>query len=388
MRLCVVAGSFHPEVGGPSIYLHRLIPALVARGHHVTVITHTDSNRSGLDSTFSYPVYRVSRRWPVLLRILLFTWRVLRLARTVDLLFVSDYGMPAALANVILRKPMVLKNVGDFAWEFSTRHGLVSSDLSIDEFQLLHHDWRVRLLQRLIIWYVRAANVVLVPSRYVRTLVTGWGVPPDCIRVIYNALDERQFASVPDRVTARREVGLPASEPVLLTVARLVPWKGIGTIVRVLPRVQRIFPDAHLLIVGDGPERTNLEALASPSSDSVDFLGFQSQQHVHRLMCAADVFVLFSTYEGFPHTLLEAMACRLPVIASAVGGTLEAVIDGRTGVLVPSADEEQLVAAICRVLKEPEFGSSLAERAHEKLERFSWERMVADTEAVLLEVVS
>ena len=105
-------------------------------------------------------------------------------------------------------------------------------------------------------------------------------------------------------------------------------------------------------------------------------------------MCAADVFVLFSTYEGFPHTLLEAMACRIPVIASAVGGTLEAVIDGRTGILVSSADEEQLVAAICRVLKEPKFGSSLAERAHEKLERFSWERMVADTEAVLLEVVS
>ena len=149
-----------------------------------------------------------------------------------------------------------------------------------------------------------------------------------------------------------------------------------------------MFPDSQLLVVGDGPERTNLEALASQCSDAVRFLGFQSQQCVHRLMCAADVFVLFSTYEGFPHTLLEAMACRIPVVASAIGGSLEVVTDDRTGILVSPSDEEQLVAAICRVLKEPQFGSSLVERAHDALGRFSWARMVADTEAVLLEVAS
>ncbi|MDP6792695.1 MAG: glycosyltransferase, partial [Anaerolineales bacterium] len=121
---------------------------------------------------------------------------------------------------------------------------------------------------------------------------------------------------------------------------------------------------------------------------AVQFLGMQSQQYVHHLMRAADVFVLFSTYEGLPHALLEAMACGTPVVASAVGGTVEVVIDQRSGLLVSPGDEEALVVAICRVLQEPEFGRSLTDRAHSELKRFSWARLVADTEAILLEAAS
>ncbi len=388
MRLCVVAGSFHPEIGGPSTYLHRLIPALIERGHNVTVVTYTDAGHSGRDGNFSYPVYRVSRRWPLPLRLLMFRWRVLLEARTVDLFFVSDYGLPVALANLILRKPMVLKNVSDFAWEFSTRHGWLPPGESIDEFQLRRHGWRVRMLQRLRAWYVRAASVVIVPSGYIGALVAGWGVAVERTRVIRNALDERQFASLPEQAAARALCGLPATDPLLLTAARLAPWKGIAGIIRALPRVQRRFPDARLLIAGDGPERAELQALATRHKDAVQFLGMQSQQRVHHLMRAADVFVLFSTYEGLPHTVLEAMTCRTPVVASAVGGTVEVVTDGRTGLLVPIGDEEALGAAICRVLKEPDFGRALADRAHGKLGRFSWEQLLADTEAALLEAAA
>lgn len=385
MRLCVVAGSFHPEVGGPSTYLHRLIPALIERGHQVSVVTHTRARRSGLDSSFSYPVYRVTRSWPVPFRLLLFTWRVLREARAADLIFSSDYGLPAALANLLFRKPMVLKDVSDFAWEFSTRHGWLPPDQTIDEFQWRRHGLRVRMLQWLRAWYARVANVVIVPSEYVATLVAGWGVSTERTRVIHNALDERQFASLPDKAAARTQCGLPAASPLLLTVARLVPWKGIAGIIRALPRVQLRFPDVRLLIAGDGPERADLQSIAACHNDAVQFLGMQSQHRVHQLMCAADVFVLFSTYEGLPHTVLEAMACGTPVVASAVGGTVEVVRDESTGLLVPPRDEEALVAAICRMLYEPAFGHSLAERAYDELGRFSWARLLDDTEAILLE---
>ena len=385
MRLCVAAGSFHPEVGGPSTYLPLLIPALIGRGYHVTVVTHTDASRSGSDSRFPYPVYRVSRRWPIPFRLLLFTGRVLWEARTADVLFVSDYGLPAALANLLFRKPLVLKNVSDFAWEFSTRHGWLPPDQTIDEFQCRRQGLRVRMLQWLRAWYARVANVVIVPSEYVATLVAGWGVSAERTRVIHNALDERHYASLLDKAAARTQCGLPAASPVLLTVARLVPWKGIAGIIRVLPRVQLRFPDVRLLIAGDGPERAELEALAARHDDAVQFLGMQSQHRVHHLMCAADVFVLFSTYEGMPHTVLEAMACGTPVVASAVGGTVEVVRDESTGILVPPRDEEALVAAICRMLCEPAFGHSLAERAHDDLGRFSWARLLDDTEAILLE---
>ncbi len=388
MRLCVAAGSFHPEVGGPSTYLHLLIPALIGRGYHVTVVTHTDASRSGSDSRFPYPVYRVSRRWPIPFRLLLFTGRVLWEARTADVLFVSDYGLPAALANMFLRKPMVLKNVSDFAWEFGIRHGWLPPDQTIDEFQCRRHGWRVRVLQRLRTWYVRLTNMVIVPSHYIGTMVAGWGVSSEHIRVVHNALDERQFVSLPEKAVARAQCGLPATPPLLLTVARLVPWKGIAGIVRALPRVQRCFPNVRLLIVGDGPERAELQALAAGHNDAVQFLWTQSRQRVHRLMCAADVFVLFSTYEGLPHTVLEAIACRTPVVASAVGGTMEVVIDKRSGLLVSPGDEEALAAAICRVLREPEFGRSLADCAHDELRRFSWVRLLDDTEAILREAAA
>ncbi len=388
MRLCVVAGSFHPEVGGPSTYLHRLIPALIERGHHVTVVTHTDASRSGPDSSFSYPVYRISRLWPIPFRLLLFTRRVLRDGRAADLLFVSDYGLPAALANLLLRKPLVLKNVSDFAWEFAIRNGWLPADQTIDEFQRRRHRLHVRLLQRLRAWYVRLANVVIVPSGYIETLVAGWDVSIERTRVIHNALDERQFAYLPEKAAARTQCGLPAAAPLLLTVARLTPWKGISGIIRALPRVQRRFSNARLLIVGDGPERAELQALAAHCNDAVQFLGTQSQQRVYQLMRAADVFVLFSTYEGLPHTVLESMACRTPVVASAVGGTVEVVTDECSGLLVPPYDEEALVAAICRVLQEPEFARSLADCAHDELRRFSWGRLLADTEALLLEVAA
>ena len=69
MRLYVVSGSYHPEVGGPSTYLQRLLPELIERGHHVSVITYTDAKNSGIDDGFPYSVYRVSRSWPIILRL-------------------------------------------------------------------------------------------------------------------------------------------------------------------------------------------------------------------------------------------------------------------------------------------------------------------------------
>ncbi|MBI3362126.1 MAG: glycosyltransferase, partial [Chloroflexi bacterium] len=132
MRLCVVSGTFHPEPGGPPTYLYHLLPELVRRGHGVNVITYGDETAPV--ETYPYPVTRIARRAPIPLRVAEMTLRALAAARRADAIFVSDYGLPPALANVLARKPMVLKNVGDFAWEFSTRHGWIAADETIDEF--------------------------------------------------------------------------------------------------------------------------------------------------------------------------------------------------------------------------------------------------------------
>jgi glycosyltransferase involved in cell wall biosynthesis len=387
MRLYVVAGSYHPEVGGPSTYLRRLLPALIERGHSVSVITYTDSPNSGIDNKFPYQVYRLTRKWPLVLRLLLYTINILWRARNYDILFVSDYGLPAILANLILHKPLVLKNVSDFAWEFSIRHDWINKDQTIDEFQNSTHGWRVRVLKRICSWYITKANLVIVPSKYIAQLVAGWGVTSERIRVVYNALDESRFNSLPNKIDARQALGYSEGSTLVLTAARLVSWKGIDGVIRAIDKIRFDFSDIQLIVVGDGPERRQLENLAAECNYPVQFLGFISQQDLYHVMRAADVLVLFSTYEGMPHSVLEAMACGIPVVASSVGGTLEVIIDRDNGLLVPAGDETALSETLGQLLSHPSLARKISDGANNILLQFSWGSLVKKTEDALLEVI-
>jgi glycosyltransferase involved in cell wall biosynthesis len=388
MRLYVVAGSYHPEVGGPSTYLRRLMPALIERGHHVSVITYTDSPNSSMDDNFPYEVYRIARKWPLVLRLLLFTINILWRARGYDVLFVSDYGLPAILANLILRKPMILKNVSDFAWEFSVRHDWINKKQTIDEFQNSRHGWRVRVLKKICSWYTAKASLVVVPSKYIAQLVTGWGVTSERIRVIYNALDESRFNALPNKIDARKALGYSEKSILVLTAARLVSWKGIDGVIRAIDKIRTDFPEVKLIVVGDGPERRQLENLAAECNYPVQFLGFRTQQNLYHVMRAADVFILFSTYEGMPHSVLEAMACGIPVVASSVGGTVEVIIDQANGLLVPAGDETALAENLGQLLSNPSLARKISAGASNDLQRFSWDRLVRKTEDALLEVIN
>ena len=388
MHICVVAGTFHPETGGPPTYLYHLLPELINRGHTLEVITYTDDPQPVTNSEeYPYPIYRVSRAQPIVVRLAILTWNVLRVGRRSDVILASEYGLPAALAGKVLRKPVVIKIVGDFAWEFSIRHRWLRSGVSIDEFQVQPSTLRVNFLKGLRSWYVRAASAVIVPSRYIGRLVSRWGVDHGRIRIIYNALALGQFTSLPDQSTARARLGLPDGTRLILTVARMTPWKGLADIIRALSMVQIMIPDTQLLIIGDGPERTNLEKLAHDQKGVTRFIGNQSSDQVHQYMRASDVFVLFSTYEGMPHTVLEAMAVKTPVIASQVGGTVEVIEHDLTGLLVHPGDITGLAAEICRLLSHPHTGSRLTKAAFANLAKFSWDTLVNETEGVLYEVV-
>ncbi len=377
MNICVVSGTFHPEPGGPPAFLYRLLPELVRRGHAVEVDTYGEADAP---RDYPYRVTRISRRQPIPLRLPALARAVLAAGRRAEVFFVSDYGLPVALANIFLRRPIVLKNVGDFAWEFSTRHGWIPHGQTIDQFQTAPHSLRVKLLRRVQRWYTGAASVVVAPSHYSARLVVGWGIPAAKVKVIYNALDP--VIGLPSREAAREQLALGGG-PVLLTVARLVPWKGIDGLIRALPVIRQQYPAARLVIVGDGPERAALQAQAAPLGPAVQFTGALPPAQVWQHLRAADVFVLFSTYEGLPHTVLEAMQAGTPVVVSDAGGNVEVVTGGETGWVAPSGDERALAAAILEPLGNPARAAARAEAAALRLSRFSWETMVGEYEAVL-----
>lgn len=374
MRILIITGIFHPEPGGPATYLQALLPRLQARGHAVRVITYGEAEDAGTD--YGYPVQRITRRQSIPRRLAQFSWAVLRQARAADVLYVQGYAYPALLAHLLLRRPLVTKTVSDFAWEFARRHGWTALDVTA--FQKARHPLRVRLLRALQAWTLRRSAAVIVPSGHIGRLVQGWGVPAERVQVVTNAVPRSPLAEA-DRATLRAELGLPLETPLLVTVGRLTPVKGVDVAIRAL----EYLPDALLVIVGEGEQRAELETLAAPYGSRVRFVGQQPNQRALRFVRAADSFVLSSYTEGLSHVLLEALTVGTPVVATAVGGNPEILTDGVNGLLVPPGDPRALAAAIGRLLADPALAERLAAAGRARGADFDWEHTMAQTEAIL-----
>ncbi len=385
LRICIASGTFHPDSGGPPTYLLALGRELAARGHHVEVVTYGDAPSR---RRYPYPVNRVPRRLPPVVRLSLFTRELWRSGRHADLLFVNDYGLPAMLANLGLRKPLVMKIVGDFAWEYAVRHGLVPPDEPLERFQSEPHGARAEAVRWLQAAYARRADLVLVPSRYVARYVAGWGVDSARVRVVPNAAADPTAHVDSDRAGARIHLGLDASAWVVLTIARLTVWKGIDTLIETTRRIRSYGKPVCLVVVGDGPDRCRLESVASQGpTDAVHFVGEVPYEQVGAYLRAADVLALCSGYEGLSHVLLEAMAAGLPVVASSAGGNVELVKDAENGLLVPYKDMPATERALLRLLEDHELAGRLATAARRGAEGRSVERMVDQTLAVFYEAV-
>jgi glycosyltransferase involved in cell wall biosynthesis len=207
--------------------------------------------------------------------------------------------------------------------------------------------------------------------------------PRQKIDVVYNSVD---LARVDVEVPAglREQLGGGEGRPLVLTPARLDAQKGHRTLFEAIPQV----PDATFLLAGEGPDREPLEALAAQLgiADRVRFLG--RREDVPELLAAADVFALPSLYEGSSLAVLEAMAARIPIVSSAIGGTEELIEDGRSGLLVAPGDPEALATALRRVLGDAELRKGLASRARERVEAgLTREQMAARVSGVYRELL-
>ena len=372
MRLFIASGIFHPESGGPATYLYRLLPEMQARGHDVRVLTFGDDPAGG----YPYTVQRIPRR-DFLRRTAGYALASRAAIPWADLIYIHSAGLP--LWPSARNKPRVLKIVGDLAWERAVRRGWIAPDEDIDRFQRARYDWRVEWFKRQRARDVRRMDRVIVPSQYLREMVIGWGVEPERVALIYNALDEDAPVSALPQAEARAALDLDAG-PLLLTVARLTAWKGIDHLIRAIAQV----PDVRLVVAGDGPDEARLSALADAAgvADRAIFLGRVPRDRLAIYFRAADYTVLYSGYEGLSHTLLESLRAGTPVIASDKGGNPEVVQHDQNGLLVPYVDVGALVETI-RAAFSGEVRARLAAGTAAGLERFRWATLVEQTERVL-----
>jgi glycosyltransferase involved in cell wall biosynthesis len=220
----------------------------------------------------------------------------------------------------------------------------------------------------------RSATKVVANSPAARAILESEGLAPVSIAVIPNGVDLTAFPARRPADRVRR----------FITVANLRSEKNHETLLGAAAPLLRAYPDLEFQIVGDGPRRRELEQLARDRGVSrVTFLGHR--EDVASLLAAADAFVLPSRSEAFPNGAIEAMAAGLPVVASAIGGLLDLIQDGRTGLLVPVGDPEALGAAMRSLIESPDRAVAIGRAARADVQqRYSFDRMVSSFEQLYL----
>jgi glycosyltransferase involved in cell wall biosynthesis len=210
------------------------------------------------------------------------------------------------------------------------------------------------------------------------------GIPRQKTVVIPNGIALRDFEHLPTQQQARTALALSSDQMLIGTVARLDPVKRLDVLLRAMESLR----DVYAVIVGDGPERTRLETISGRSelAGRVHFAG--QQDDVRAWLAAMDMFVLSSDWEGMPNAMLEAMAAGLPVIATAVGGTPEVVVDGVTGLLVPPRDPAALAEAIARLLRDPQLRRQMGQAGQERVKaQFNISTTIRRTEALYQQLI-
>ncbi len=379
MKIVVATPIYPPEIGGPATYTKELCERLHV-SHQITVVAYTNT-RESFPGTQLISVHKNS---PLPRRLFKYFIALLKATRDADVLYVQNAmaaGLPAAFVSLIRRVPFVLKFVGDEAWERATQHRLTKKRL--DEFHASPEGGlRIKLMMIIQGFVLRRAARVTTPSAYLlEALKKTYGVSESQSIVNYNAAEDTEVLPFEARRIKHQ----------IATTARLVAWKGIDGLMRALKIVKKNFPDATLVIAGDGPELKHLETLRTELGlhDSVTFLGKISRLETWQLRKESEIYVLNSTYEGLPHTVLTSFAAEIPTIATDIPGTNEAVYHEKTGLLVKPGDTESLASAIERYFTDSVLKERMVTQGLTLLkEKFSWDAHLQTLNTIFTSVVS
>jgi glycosyltransferase involved in cell wall biosynthesis len=355
--LSIVIGCTSKTWGGNEKWALDAAEALIGRGHTVRVFWTYDAVGDRLRAR-GIPGRRI------------------RLRGDVDV-----FGFSALVAFIRATRPDVLLLtkqleywLGGLAARVSGRP-LVALRLGTELRQ--RHDLKRRAS------FGRLADVIIVPAESARRALDHVpGVDLRKIRVVYTGVSTDPIdASESERVL--RSFGIPSGAPIVCGVGRLGRVKGFDLLIAAFAGILAEFPNARLLIVGDGPERAALEDAAADLGESVVLAGHSDR--VREILAGVNVYVLSSRYEGMANTLLEAMSVGAAIVATDVSGTREAVRDGKDALVVPPEDPAAIRDAIRKLLGDPDSARSLGQSARVRArELFSRERMAEGLEEALV----
>src|SRR3989344_1861957 len=365
-NILIATGIYPPSVVGPATYSFFLYHELPKMGLQTLVYSFDEV-----------------RKLPKVIRHIQYFLGVLRRGFGVRMIYAQDpvsVGLPALFAARLLRKPFIIRIAGDYAWEQATQRFDVHEHLDTFAGKDGPYPFFVRILKRVQAYVATRADVVIVPSQYLKQVLVKWGVKPQNIRVIYNSVDVPFFDT---KANLRKKFNLEGC--VIFSAGRLVQWKGFNALIEIMPEILKKDKGCSLFIAGDGPERPTLKRLIAKYKleDCVFLVGKLPREEVLEFVKASDIFVLNTAYEGFSHVALEVMAVGTPLITTRAGGNTELIEHMHDGLLVEYNDHKALRDAIVTIKDDPIFAQTLVQNARKKLERFSKEKMIKELVAQL-----
>jgi glycosyltransferase involved in cell wall biosynthesis len=251
------------------------------------------------------------------------------------------------------------------------------------------HPARIPAIGRITRNVVASADRLTAVSTYLADLMAGLATPRAPVRTVHLGVDTAHFRPMAGKAVLREQLGLPAAGVGFVSVCRISEAKGVYELVRAFREVADASADAWLVLVGDGPAGRDLEREIAVQglADRVWLPGVVENERVPLWLNAADAFVLASHAEGLPNVVLEAMACGLPIVATTVGGTAEAVLPA-VGELVPPGDEASLASAMVALATSAELRERRGAEGVTRIERhFTWSRVATECTDLYRELV-
>jgi glycosyltransferase involved in cell wall biosynthesis len=351
--------------GGGSVVVLAITRALIARGDEVWVVSFEEEN----DRRFREAGAILARPpvWfhpinPLDVIPFLYFWNLCRREKF-DLVatHTSKGGFLGRLAAHAAGVPRIVHHAHGFSFNRPLSPRMKRFYISLERFA------------------ARADHLIIAVNEQQRRMAVEFGVDrPAKLRTVHNGIDLRAF-EWGDREATRGKLGFDESALLVGAVGRLAPQKGFTYLIRALPLVLAAAPEVHLVIVGDGPLKAELEreAYRAGVSEHVHLLGFR--RDISNLLGAFDIFAQPSLWEGLSISLIEALAAGKPVVATDIEGNREVVDHGETGLLVRPADPDAFAEGLIALLLDRSLAKRFGDCAPRvALKRFSEERMVAE----------
>ncbi len=350
-RVAMVIQRYLPHLGGAERQLHQLAPRLQARGYETIVLTRHEKGLARYEVIDGVPVHRLPSTGPKALAGATFTASAVAKLTQLhpDLVHAHEILSPASIAVLSKRinhHPVLVKILrgggrGDI-------YKLKKRPLWKSYFQNLKRD----------------VDAFLVISQEIDAELAALGVPKEKRVFLPNGVNTERCAPISEerKRKLRNELSLPAEATLVAYVGRLVPEKRVDHLLRLWPQIQSNDPAARLLIVGEGSEESRLKSM---SVDGTQFTG--PVQDAVPYLQAADLFVLPSSTEGLSNSMLEAMSCGLPVLATTVGGAPDVIKHGTSGFLIPPDDLDSLQRGLQKLIDDRTLRFTLGSNARARI---------------------